>query len=754
MNQNASSPASGSVPELLLRQAQRIAQDHGGRFAARLAQWPLAAAQAALAGLTSDAWPRYARDAADRSLLVLDVLRRRGNAFLAHEASGMPPVLDFAYETVLDGRTLPRPVNYALLVITPPAGVTIDPDRRPFMIVDPRAGHGAGIGGFKPESQVGDAFHDGHAVYFVVFRPRPEPGQTLADVRDAEKAFLDEIARRHPRAEKPVVIGNCQGGWGCMLLAATAPDKVGPLAINGAPMSYWAGRTGRHPMRYTGGLVGGVTPALVMADLGNGLFDGSLLVQNFEYLNPANTFWKKLYGLYSQVDTDAERFLEFERWWGGFFLMNKEEIRWIVENLFIGNRLSHGQARFGDERIDLRHIDSPIIVFASHGDNITPTQQALNWIADLYRDVNEIKAYGQRIVYLLHESIGHLGIFVSAKVAGREQEAITETMRAIEALPPGLYEMVLEQQPDRLHIKFAPRTLDDLLALDDGRDDEEMFAAVAKLSEFGAHAYDTLVGPSVRALVNEHTAKLMFDTRPLRVERAAFSDKNPLMAPVEGLAAVARENRRPVAADSPFLRLQELASEHIEQSWNLFRDMRDAWQEATFQMIYGSPFMRMLGAHGLETREQASATNLLSLPVVRAALANIDHGGEAEATVRMLELVSNARGYVRRSRLERESKLFHDEEPWRSMDETHRARLIHEQSLVVQFAPDKARSSLPRLLDTDEKRARALDLVMRIAGPAETMHPNALATYRELEAMLPGGAAGADAQSWPAQRSA
>jgi pimeloyl-ACP methyl ester carboxylesterase len=772
MNQNGSAPASGGgiggangTAELLVRHAQRIAQDHVGRFAARLAQWPGAAVHAAFTGLASDAWPAYAGDAMQRSLLVLDVLRRRGNTFLAHEASGMPPVLDFAYETVIDGRTLVRPVNYSLLVITPPAGVAIDPDRRPFMIVDPRAGHGAGIGGFKPESQVGDAFHDGHAVYFVVFRPRPVPGQTLADVRDAEKAFLDEIARRHPKAENPVVIGNCQGGWGCMLLAATAPDKVGPLAINGAPMSYWAGRAGGHPMRYTGGLVGGVTPALVMADLGNGLFDGSLLVQNFENLNPANTWWKKLYGLYAAVDTETERFLEFERWWSGFFMMNKEEIRWIVENLFVGNRLSHGHALLGDERIDLRNIRSPIIVFASHGDNITPPQQALNWIADLYRDVNEIKAHGQRIVYLLHDSIGHLGIFVSAKIAGREHEAITDTMRAIEALPPGLYEMVLEQQPDRLHIKFAPRGIDDLLALDDGRDDEEMFAAVAKISELGAHVYDTLVGPSLRALVTEKSAQLMFDTRPLRVERAAFSDRNPLMGAVEGLAAQVRENRQPVAADNPFLHLQQLAADHIEQSWNLFRDTRDALLEATFHMIYGSPWMRLLGAHGLEKREEVSASNLLSLPNVRAALANIEHGGEAEATVRMLELVSNARGYLRRSRLERETTLFHAEEPWRSMDETHRARLIHEQALIVQFAPDKAMSSLPRLLDTEEKRARALDLVMRIAGPPETMHPRALVVYNELESMLgrrvpPAGDGGAGdaatgtAATWPEQRSA
>jgi pimeloyl-ACP methyl ester carboxylesterase len=737
--QNAS-----ALSQLFSDHMQRITKEHGSLYRERAGEWQKAFSGTSSAGnswgrIPSDAWQSYATDAWQRGVIFLDTLRQRGNMFNAHEASGMPPVLGFSFETVLDGRTLPRPVNYSLVVITPPEGTTIDPNRRPFMIVDPRAGHGAGIGGFKPESQVGDAFHNGHAVYFVVFRPWPEPGQTLADVRDAEEAFLDEIARRHPGAAKPVVIGNCQGGWGCMLLAASAPDKVGPLAINGSPMSYWAGQSGKNPLRYTGGLVGGVAPVMFLADLGNGVFDGSLLVSNFEKMNPANTHWKKLYSLYANVDTEAERFLGFERWWGGFFMMNEEEIRWIVENLFVGNRLGHGQAMLGAERVDLKAIHSPIIVFASHGDNITPPQQALNWIADLYRDVNEIKVRGQRIVYLVHENIGHLGIFVSAKVAGREHDAITETMRAIEALPPGLYEMELEQGPDRLHIKFAPRTVDDILKLDDGRDDEEMFAAVAKLSELGGHAYETLVRPFVRNLVNNDTAKLFFRAQPLRVERIAFSDENPLMAPVAALADQARAARKVVPADNPFLAFEKLAADHIEQSWNLFRDMRDAMQEMTFHAIYGSPLMRMFGAQGIEGREQASDDNLLMLPDVRHALDNIETGGEAEGVVRMLELLSRARGYVRRSRLEHELALFSTEDLFRWMNEAERARLIHEQSLIVQFAPEKAQASLPLLLDTVGKREKALDLVMRIAGPEETMHPNALALYRAFEALLGAG---------------
>src|SRR4029078_6962780 len=130
---------------------------------------------------------------------------------------GLPPVLHFAYETVMDGRTLPRPVNYALVRIVPPDGITVDSRLPPYIIIDPRAGHGPGIGGFKDDSQVGVALRAGHPVYFVVFFPEPEPGQTLLDVCRAEQAFVKEVRRLHPDSPKPAIVGNCQGGWAAMM---------------------------------------------------------------------------------------------------------------------------------------------------------------------------------------------------------------------------------------------------------------------------------------------------------------------------------------------------------------------------------------------------------------------------------------------------------------------------------------------------------------------------------------------------------
>jgi pimeloyl-ACP methyl ester carboxylesterase len=678
----------------------------------------------------------YLRDSVQRQALVLDALRKRGNVYTDHIDSGMPPVLDFQYEVIVDGKDLNPPVNYLLLKITPPAGIVIDPERAPVLIIDPRAGHGAGIGGSKPDSQVGDAFDDGHQVYFCAFRPMPEPSQTIAHVRDAEIFFLGKIAEEHPHSPKPILVGNCQGGWAAMLVAAKSPGLVGPIVLNGSPMSYWAGKVGENPMRYTGGLRGGSLPALLMADLGNGLFDGAALVQNFESLNPANSFFKKYYNLYAHVDTEAERFIEFERWWGGFCFMTEAEIRWIVENLFIGNKLASGEAILDGERVDLKKIESPIIVFASHGDNITPPQQALNWIPDLYASAEEIKGLGHRIVYMLHDSIGHLGIFVSSKIAGREHEAITDTVRAIEALSPGLYEMILEDDAERVHIRFEPRSIDDILHLDHNREEEPLFAEVARMSKINSETYQRVGRPLVKALTTDESAQLMRDLHPLRTQRLVFSDKNPFMPMFDSLSNQANQNRVKLSPTNPFLAAEKIGAEIFEMQLNLYRDVRDAWAESCFFAMYTSPISRAIFHPTAEEHPLHSEIDVMKMPEIQAALANIEQGGLAEACVRMLHLLNKARGYVRRTRLERELQVLKRQDLFPDLSDQEIKKILHQQSLIVDFDQVNALATLPLLLKTPESRQAALDLVMEIAGPRDKMHAAALKEYGQFEILL------------------
>ncbi|GGC59358.1 hypothetical protein GCM10011504_41930 [Siccirubricoccus deserti] len=687
--------------------------------------------------LTRDA-AAYALDAGQRALLFWDTMRRAGNAFTEHEAAGCPPVLVFDWEMVLDGRSLPRPCNYALVRIIPPAGTRpADPALRPFVIIDPRAGHGAGIGGFKSDSQVGVALRRGHAVYFVIFFRDPEPGQTVLDITAAETAFLHRIHALHPQAPKPVVIGNCQGGWAVMMLAASQPELCGALVLNGAPLSYWAGERGRNPMRYLGGLAGGSWPAALMADLGHGKFDGADLVLNFESLSPANTWFSKYYNLYRHADTEAERFLEFERWWGGYFLMNRDEIRWIVENLFIGDRFARGEiSAGGGATFNMRAVRSPVIVFASAGDNITPPGQALRWIADVYRDEQEIKALGQTIVYLMHDEIGHLGIFVSGAVALKEHSEIAETLALIDSVAPGLYEMLITRAPgsNAWQVELKERSIADIRARS-GEAKNEAFPAVARISALNQSLYDVFAAPMVRQLVTEESAEWRRRLHPLRLRRTLLSDRNPLMAPVAPLAELARRHRTPASPENPFLAWEKLWAGSIARGIDTWRDWRDAWTEVAFHGVYG--WLAAVGLENGETPVEApSVVALADAPEVRQALDRIDAGGYAEAVVRMMILLAQARGGVRRSRLARSNALLRTEPPFADLTDSARQALIREQTVIASMAPAEALASLPKLLPTGAERGRALATVEAVAGPEAELGEAAAAMLAQLRSVL------------------
>lgn len=690
----------------------------------------------------STAWAEYMQDAFERSVLTLDALRKRGDNFLTHVAAGTPPVLIYDYEVIVDGEKLPRPCNYMLLKILPSEGVEIQDRKRPYVIIDPRAGHGPGIGGFKPDSQVGVALKGGHPVYFVAFKPMPHEEQTLASVTHAEAAFLREIMRRHPQSPKPIIIGNCQGGWATAILAATNPDLTGPIVLNGSPMSYWSGRLGQDPMRYAGGMAGGVFPAMLLSDLGGGLFDGAHLVANFEGLNPANTKFRKYYDLYANIDGGDKRFLDFERWWGGFFLMNEAEIRWIVENLFVGNKLGKNEARLETGRsIDLKQIRAPIIVFASHGDNITPPAQALNWIMDTYADETEIEIRGQRIIYMVHDDVGHLGIFVSSDVAKREHTQMASTLKTIESLAPGLYEMCIddctgEGHDKRFTVSFQKRRMADLLKEGDGRDEEYAFAAVARLSENLAEAYETSVRPVLKTLVSSEAAAAMRTLHPLRSQRIALTSQNPMMTPVAQLAEKVRSDRHAVSADNPFLALERLWADGVEAMLQTGTDMKAFWTEMMFLGIYAGPWGDWYGEPRQNRRTLKSTDELRALPEVADALASAERGGLPEAVVRMMILLADSRGNVRRDRLERSNELLTAKAPFAGMDPVTRARMIHQQTLIAHFEPEVALSSLAKLLPLQADRRKAVELVEWVLGDASEMAPRTKSMMAAMTSMF------------------
>jgi pimeloyl-ACP methyl ester carboxylesterase len=696
-----------------------------------------------LAQQASDYWV----DAVQRSVLFMDVLRERGNERNHRAEQTAPHVLTFKFEVVMDGRQLERPVNYGLLHILQPDGVQPDPTKRPFIVFDPRAGHGPGIGGMKHDSEIGVVLKAGHPCYFVGFTPHPVPGQTIEDVCRAEAQFIARVAELHPEADgKPALIGNCQAGWQIMMTSALNPDLVGPLVLAGAPLSYWAGVRGKNPLRYLGGVLGGTWMTALAGDLGNGIFDGAQLVENFEKMNPSNTLWSKNYNVYSKIDTEAQRFLDFEKWWGNPVLLNAGEMQYIADSLFVGNRLSDAALLdSAGHRIDLRNVKSPIVVFCSWGDDITPPQQALGWVLDLYEDDAALVSGGQTIIYSMHQSIGHLGIFVSASVANKEHEEFTAAMDMIDIMPPGLYEAVfLDKDEEMLQaeiasgdlaagdyvMRFERRNLDALRALG-GNDvaDERRFATVARVSEINKGLYQTFASPLVKSLVTDTSAEHLREAHPLRMRYTAFSSKNPLMDQIPALAEKVRAERRPVAKDNVFLQMQEAWSKQIVEALDRYRDVRDQATENIFLGVYGSPLLQALV--GLSTdggkprRIGRDIAREAAITANRAAAAlKTKEGGVTEAIIRGLLYIfrspemsaadERAFAAMRQLRL----RTSDDKE----MSVTLLKKILREQYLMLQVNEEAALNDLPLLLpDEPEARTTALGIVRQVAGATGTL---------------------------------
>ena len=674
----------------------------------------------------------YLIDAGQRTVLYWDVMRQRGNQYEEHMAQTAPNVLQFDYELIVSGRTLPQPVNYGIIKIRPPEGTVIDDRKRPFVVIDPRAGHGPGIGGFKAESEIGEAMRAGHPCYFIGFTPQPESGQTIEAVIEAWAVFLGRVTELHSGAEgKPVVIGNCQAGWALMMLAAKFPDVCGPLIVAGSPLSYWAGVRGVNPMRYTGGLLGGSWLTALVSDLGHGKFDGAWLVQNFENLNPANTLWSKQYNLYANIDMEAPRYLGFESWWGGHVILSGEEMQYIVDNLFVGNKLSSAEMTTADGvRLDLRKIRSPIVCFCSKGDNITPPQQALGWILDLYRNDEDILAAGQTIVYAVHETIGHLGIFVSGGIAKKEHQEFASNIDLIDCLAPGLYEAVIQKKTsgaDHVELvtgdyisRFERRTLEDIRALGGNTiEDERCFAAVARLSEAIHGLYRTLAQPAVRGMTTEQSAEWLRRTHPLRLGYELLSDRNPAVKPLAAVAERVQKNRQPVAADNLFLQWEKMFSDWMTTSLDAFRGWRDMLMEQMFFGIYGQPWLQaLLGLRASDDppRHHPGRDSDHAAFVERRIeelRAKMDKGGPREAALRALIYV----GMPEKGTDEREFEMLrqiraeHGSE--KSLAEFKQD--LREQYYMLRIDERRAIELIPKLLQGhEEKGPQLLEYIRRI----------------------------------------
>ncbi len=369
-------------------------------------------------------------------------------------------------------------------------------------------------------------------------------------------------------------------------------------------------------------------------------------------------------------------------------------------------------------------------MIASWGDNITPPQQALFWIPDLYENVAEIVANEQTIIYTLDERIGHLGIFVSAKVAEKQHAELVNTMDLIEVLPPGLYEMVIEDKtpadvgadllPGQYLVSFEGRTVEDILKLGDGREHEQAFETVARISEINEGVYDTFFSPWVKMWTNEATAESLRMMHPLRLQRFLLSDLNPAIWPLRVMAEMVRKDRKPAAPDNALVKAEHAVSEQIEQALDSYRGARDRMQELTFKTIYNSPIIEALAglrAPYVDARKPRARNEVLEELLERkiaAIRAREDQGGFAEAVIRILLAGAKAQRMIDARGFRLAQQVASEHPRLKALSHEHLKAIAKEEAFMIRFDEEHALASLPALLPSEADRREAVDIVRQV----------------------------------------
>jgi len=209
---------------------------------------------------------------------------------------------------------------------------------------------------------------------------------------------IDFICAEH-QLDAINLLGVCQGGTFSAIYASLHPEKVKNLITMVAPIDFetddsllfvWAKEM----------------DVDLMIDA-YGIIPGDLMNQAYQMLQPFTLTVQKYINM---VDTmaDAERladFLRMESWIFDSPDQPGEVLRQNAKDLFKENKLVKGEFKIGDQQVDLKNINMPVLCVYADYDTLVPPASSKKLLEHV----------GTKDKQELSFPVGHVGMFVSAK---------------------------------------------------------------------------------------------------------------------------------------------------------------------------------------------------------------------------------------------------------------------------------------------------------------------------------------------------
>lgn len=287
----------------------------------------------------------------------------------------------------------------------------------PVIVHAPFAGHDSVIADFHPRQSLMGCLqqHAGGRLFLTDWKSAtPETRDFGIDEYLAE--LLVAVDHAGGRAH---LVGLCQGGWACAMLAARFPDKVASLVLAGAPLDLAAGEGAIRKAVQT------LPPAFYqqLVALGGGCLRGATMLQGFKAMHPFEQYVEKYIHLYEHVDEPDFR-ERIERFAGWFEHPIDLPGRWylqVVQELFHDNRFFDGTFVGLGRTLSVADIRCPVYLLAGRDDDITPPVQVHNARGRISTPPGSIE--GETVPG------GHVGLFMSHRTVGDTWPGIAKWIR-------------------------------------------------------------------------------------------------------------------------------------------------------------------------------------------------------------------------------------------------------------------------------------------------------------------------------------